>query len=164
MCRCLSRCTWRQTNDRGRRIWSSSEVVIPRLAQPEVIMQKWRFSRIGPQKIEHLTTTKKKFCKNNQNSTVLWGIAKKCPLCILTSFWVLRVSKSWFSDFLLLLALFFLFSDKKWQKSVEKVNVLIYQLNGERTYLISPPFWQYHRNIEINVTNNCHFAFVCLLG
>ena len=31
-------------------------------------------------------------------------------------------------------------------------------------YLLSPPFWQYHRNIEINVTNNHHFAFVYLLG
>ena len=29
---------------------------------------------------------------------------------------------------------------------------------------MSPPFWQYHRNIEINVTNNHHFAFVYLLG
>ena len=25
-------------------------------------------------------------------------------------------------------------------------------------------FWQYHRNIEINVTNNRHFALVYLLG
>ena len=29
---------------------------------------------------------------------------------------------------------------------------------------MSPPFWQYHRNIEINVTSNRHFAFVYLLG
>ena len=33
-----------------------------------------------------------------------------------------------------------------------------------KTYLMSPSFWQYHRNIEINLTNNCHFAFVYLLG
>ena len=31
-------------------------------------------------------------------------------------------------------------------------------------YLMPPSFWQYHRNIEINVTYNCHFAFVYLLG
>ena len=26
------------------------------------------------------------------------------------------------------------------------------------------PFWQYHRNIEINITYNRHLAFVYLLG
>ena len=31
-------------------------------------------------------------------------------------------------------------------------------------YLMSPPFWPYHRNIKINVTNNRHFVFVYLLG
>ena len=31
-------------------------------------------------------------------------------------------------------------------------------------YLMSTPFWQYHRNFEINITNNHHFAFVYLLG
>ena len=29
---------------------------------------------------------------------------------------------------------------------------------------MSPSFWQYHRNIEINITDNRHFAFVYLLG
>ena len=29
---------------------------------------------------------------------------------------------------------------------------------------MSPSFWQYHPNIEKNVTNNSHFAFVYLLG
>ena len=27
-----------------------------------------------------------------------------------------------------------------------------------------PSFWKYDRNIEINITDNCHFAFVYLLG
>ena len=31
-------------------------------------------------------------------------------------------------------------------------------------FLMPPSFWQYHRNIQINVTNNHHFAFVYLLG
>ena len=30
-------------------------------------------------------------------------------------------------------------------------------------FLMSPPFWQFHRNIEIKVINNHHFVFVCLL-
>ena len=29
---------------------------------------------------------------------------------------------------------------------------------------MSHPFWQYHHNMEINVTNNRHFVFVYLLG
>ena len=29
---------------------------------------------------------------------------------------------------------------------------------------MSSSFWQYHRNIEMNVTDNHHFAFVYLLG
>ena len=29
---------------------------------------------------------------------------------------------------------------------------------------MSSSFWQYHRNIETNITDNCHFAFVYLLG
>ena len=29
---------------------------------------------------------------------------------------------------------------------------------------MSPSFWQYHCNIEINITDNRHFAFVYLLG
>ena len=31
-------------------------------------------------------------------------------------------------------------------------------------YLMSPPFWQYPRKVEINVNDNRHFAFVYLLG
>ena len=29
---------------------------------------------------------------------------------------------------------------------------------------MSYSLWQYHRNIEINITDNCHFVFVYLLG
>ena len=32
------------------------------------------------------------------------------------------------------------------------------------SYLMSPSLWQYHRNIEINITDNRHFTFVYLLG
>ena len=30
--------------------------------------------------------------------------------------------------------------------------------------LMSPSFWQYHRNIKIKITDNRHFVFVYLLG
>ena len=29
---------------------------------------------------------------------------------------------------------------------------------------MSPSFWQYHRTIEINITDNHHFVFVYILG
>ena len=30
--------------------------------------------------------------------------------------------------------------------------------------MVGPVVWQYHRNIEMNVTDNRNFAFVYLLG
>ena len=40
----------------------------------------------------------------------------------------------------------------------------IKNISSNNTFHMSPPFWQYHRNIQINVTNNFHFALVYLLG